>query len=75
HRVTARTLLVEGEAAARNEHLAAEGLDRCMPNRERVTIPGAGRALDPDHADAFNQAVLRFFDRPGPPLENADEKP
>ena len=75
HRIVARTLLVEGQDAPRNEHLAVEGLERCLADRDRATLPGATRALDSAHADAFTQAVVRFLDAPEAPAEPGDDGP
>ena len=75
HRIVARTLLIEGDAASRNEHAALEGLDRCLPNRFRALIKGASRAVNRGNPDAFNDAVVQFLEAPEAPAHLQDEEP
>ena len=75
HRLVTRTLLIEGDAASRNEHAAIEGLDRCLPNRFRAVIKGASRAVNRGNPDAFNDAVVQFLEAPEVPTHLTDDEP
>jgi pimeloyl-ACP methyl ester carboxylesterase len=74
-RITARTLLIEGDATAHLEHMAAEGLMRCLPNRDRATIKGASRSVNRGQPEAFNEAVSHFIEAPTAPVQPPDEEP
>ncbi len=75
HRLVTRTLLIEGDATPRNELAAAEGLDRCLPNRFRARIPGASRVVNRGNPDAFNQAVSEFIEAPEDPTHLPADEP
>jgi len=68
HGIGARTLLIQGDASTRNERAAVEGLDRCLPNRDRATIKGASRVVNRGNPDAFNDAIIRFLEAPEAPV-------
>jgi pimeloyl-ACP methyl ester carboxylesterase len=34
-----------------------------IPNAQLITIPSAGHMLNWDNADAFNKAVIEFFEK------------
>jgi pimeloyl-ACP methyl ester carboxylesterase len=74
-RITTRTLLIEGDATPRNEHLAVEGLERCLPNRDHATIDGATRVVNSGNPEAFNDVVTRFLDSPDRPVDPSDDGP
>ena len=44
--------------------LTIDQLERCLPNRERVTPARNGHGLPLEAPAAFNEAVLRFLARP-----------
>jgi non-heme chloroperoxidase len=61
--IKAPTLLVTGERTLRLFTLTIDELERCLPNRERVTLPGTSHGLPLEAPAAFNEAVLRFLAR------------
>ena len=75
HRVVTRTLLIEGDAASRNEHAAVEGLDRCLPNRFRAVIKNASRVVNRGNPDSFNAAVVQFIEAPEAPVHLTEDEP
>jgi pimeloyl-ACP methyl ester carboxylesterase len=75
HRIAARTLLIEGDAATRNEHGAIAGLDRCLPNRTRALIKNASRVVNRGNPDAFNDAVVQFLEAPEAPVHLPEDEP
>ena len=75
HRLVTRTLLIEGDAASRNEHAAIEGLDRCLPNRFRAVIKDASRVVNRGNPDAFNDAVIQFIEAPEAPTHLTQDEP
>ncbi len=75
HHLVTRTLLIEGDAATRNEHAAIEGLDRCLPNRTHAVIKNASRVVNRGNPEAFNDAVVAFIDAPEDPTHLSQEEP
>jgi pimeloyl-ACP methyl ester carboxylesterase len=75
HRLVTRTLLIEGDAATRNEHAAIEGLDRCLPNRAHAVIKNASRVVNRGNPEAFNDAVVAFIDTPEDPTHLSQDEP
>ena len=57
----------------RYELLALEGLERCLGNRDHVTIQDATRMVNRGNPAAFNDAVGGFFDAPDTPVKPAGE--
>jgi pimeloyl-ACP methyl ester carboxylesterase len=55
------TLLLKGEISPRMFHLIVDQLQRCMPNAEQVTIPGASHAIHGMNPQAYNEVVLAFL--------------
>jgi pimeloyl-ACP methyl ester carboxylesterase len=60
-KITAPTLLVEGELTQKFRHLLDNELQRCLPNVDRAQIPGAAHPLEMVNPKDFNAAVLQFF--------------
>lgn len=73
--IATRTLLIEGDDAPRNEHLAVEGLERCLPNRDHATINGGAQVVNRGKLEAFNEVVTRFLDSPDRPLDPSNDAP
>ena len=57
-RIKAPTLLATGGRTLRIFALTIDQLERCLPNRERVTLPGTSHGLPLEAPAAFNEAVL-----------------
>lgn len=55
------TLLMEGEITAPEFRWVNDGLARCLPHAQRVTIPRAGHNLFFDQPQPVAQAVLEFL--------------
>lgn len=62
-RITAPTLLVEGERTLRLFQLMTQELQKCLPNSERAVLPQATHALQMENPAGFNEIVLRFLTR------------
>lgn len=62
-RITAPVLLTNGERSPPFFHRITEQLERCLPNEERVSIPGASHTVPAEQPDAFARAVLAFLER------------
>jgi pimeloyl-ACP methyl ester carboxylesterase len=60
-KITAPTLLVEGELTLKVRHLLDDELQRCLPNVDRVLISGAAHPLEMVNPKDFNVAVLQFL--------------
>jgi pimeloyl-ACP methyl ester carboxylesterase len=60
-KIGAPTLLVEGEATQKLRHFIDNELQRCLPNVDRVQIPGAAHPLEMVNPKDFNVAVLQFL--------------
>lgn len=60
-RITAPTLLTNGERSPPFFHRITEQLERCLPNEERVIVPGASHTVPGEQPDAFARAVLAFL--------------
>lgn len=54
---------VDGELSRQFFHRIVDVLERCIPMRERITIPGASRNVVGDNAKAYDDAVLAFLGR------------
>ncbi len=62
-KVKAPTLLLVGERSPKIFHLITDELERCLPQKERATIPNASHGLEFENPDAFNKVVLDFIAR------------
>jgi non-heme chloroperoxidase len=59
--INAPVLLVNGELSPRMFHVITDDLERCLPNNQRVMIPGASHAIQSGNPQAYNEAVLAFL--------------
>lgn len=57
------TLLITGEISTRFLTLISDELEKCLPRKERVIIPGASHEMEMENPPAFNEAVLRFIQK------------
>lgn len=62
-RISAPTLLTNGERSPEFFHRIADELERCLPNRTRVFIPGASHTVPSENPQAYDEAVLAFIIR------------
>jgi pimeloyl-ACP methyl ester carboxylesterase len=62
-RIQIPTLLVGGELSPELFHRITDEFERCLPNRERITVPNASHAIHNQNARFYNRAVLDFLDR------------
>jgi pimeloyl-ACP methyl ester carboxylesterase len=60
-RIQARALLLTGELSPKLFHLIVDELERCLPNQERASIPGASHAMHVGNPQAYNTTVLTFL--------------
>ena len=61
-RLTIPVLLVGGGSSASRFRDTLDGLARCLPAAERVTIPSAGHDFPLTHAAEFGTVLARFLD-------------
>jgi pimeloyl-ACP methyl ester carboxylesterase len=61
--ITMPTLLIEGERSPRFFRAMVERLVQCLPNRERVILPGVSHDMHQSNPQAFNQVALDFLAR------------
>jgi len=57
------TLLLGGEATIRVFTVVLDGLSKCLPKAERVTLAGTAHGVQFENPKAFNEAVLKFLAR------------
>jgi non-heme chloroperoxidase len=62
-RITAPTLLVEGELTTKMFHLTIKELADAISNAERAVVSGVGHGLHLENPDAFSRVALEFFAR------------
>jgi pimeloyl-ACP methyl ester carboxylesterase len=60
-RISAPTLLTNGERSPEFFHRIADELEKCLPNRTRMTIPGASHTVPSENPQAYDEAVLAFI--------------
>ena len=60
-RVAAPTLLVSGEESLRMFEIIVDELQRCLPDTQRVRIPGSSHDLPAEKPDVYNEVVLEFL--------------
>jgi hypothetical protein len=63
-------LIITGENTIRIHRLVNEELARLLPKAERATIPRAGHFSPRENPQAFNEAVLKFFQTIKPAKES-----
>lgn len=61
--INAPTLLSTGERSPKFFHRIVDELEVCLPNRARTVIAGASHTVPSDNPDAYDQAILDFFDK------------
>lgn len=62
-RITAPTLLINGARSPAIFHRIVDELLRCVPDGERVVIPGASHTVPAENPTGFQDAVLAFLAR------------
>lgn len=62
-RVTAPTLLIEGEHTTTLFRSTMKALANSMPNAQRAVLPGVGHGLHLEDPAAFSRLALEFFER------------
>jgi pimeloyl-ACP methyl ester carboxylesterase len=60
-KVRVPALLLDGELSPKMFRLINDMLDRCLPRKERATIPAASHGLEFENPQAFNETVLAFI--------------
>ena len=60
-RITAPTLLTNGELSPRLLHRVLDELEKCLPNSERVEIAASSHTVPSETPSAYDQAVLAFI--------------
>jgi pimeloyl-ACP methyl ester carboxylesterase len=60
-KISAPTLIVEGELTLKLRVLVDDELQRCIPNTSKATITGAAHPLEMINPQGFNAAVLEFL--------------
>lgn len=61
--IKAPTLLSTGERSPQFFHRIVDQLEVCLPNRARAMIAGASHTVPSDNPDAYDRAILDFFDK------------
>ena len=61
--ITAPSLLVTGARTLRLFTITIDELEKCLRQRERLTLSGTAHGLPFENPAVFNQAVLRFLAR------------
>jgi non-heme chloroperoxidase len=62
-RITAPTLLTNGERSPQFFHRVTDELERCLPRSERVMVPAASHTVPRENAQGYADAVLAFLRR------------
>lgn len=60
-RISAPTLVTNGERSPDFFHRIVDELERCLPQRTRVTIPGSSHTVPGEAPHAYDEAVLAFI--------------
>lgn len=60
-RISAPTLVTNGERSPEFFHRIVDELERCLPQRTRVTIPGSSHTVPGEAPHAYDEAVLAFI--------------
>jgi pimeloyl-ACP methyl ester carboxylesterase len=59
--ISAPTLVTNGERSPEIFHRVVDELERCLPQRTRVTIAGASHTVPGEASQAYDEAVLAFI--------------
>ncbi|MBR0934312.1 alpha/beta fold hydrolase [Bradyrhizobium jicamae] len=60
-RISAPTLVTNGERSPEIFHRVVDELERCLPQRTRVVISGASHTVPAEASQAYDEAVLAFI--------------
>jgi non-heme chloroperoxidase len=60
-RISAPTLVTNGERSPQFFHRIVDELERCLPQRTRIKITGTSHTVPGENAQAFDEAVLAFI--------------
>jgi pimeloyl-ACP methyl ester carboxylesterase len=60
-RISAPTLVTNGERSPEFFHRIVDELERCLPNRTRMYISGASHTVPSENPQAYDKAVLAFI--------------
>lgn len=60
-RISAPTLVTNGERSPQFFHRIVDELERCLPQRTRIKITGASHTVPAENAQAYDEAVLAFI--------------
>jgi pimeloyl-ACP methyl ester carboxylesterase len=60
-RISAPTLLTNGERSPEFFHRIVDELERCLPQRTRVKIPGSSHTVPGEAPQAYDEAALAFI--------------
>lgn len=60
-RISAPTLVTNGERSPEFFHRIVDELERCLPQRARITIPGSSHTVPGEAPHAYDEAVLAFI--------------
>ena len=61
--ITTPTLLTNGERSPEFFHRIIDVLERCLPMRERIAIPGASHTVPAENPTAYRKAVQAFLSK------------
>ncbi|UFW90507.1 alpha/beta hydrolase [Bradyrhizobium barranii] len=62
-KITAPTLLSNGERSPPFFHRIVDQLEVCLPNRERIEIAGSSHTVSSENPGAYDQAVISFMEK------------
>ncbi|MBR0739299.1 alpha/beta hydrolase [Bradyrhizobium liaoningense] len=62
-RISAPTLVTNGERSPEFFHRIVDELERCLPQRTRIIIPGSSHTVPGEAPHAYDEAVLAFIAR------------
>ena len=60
-RISAPTLVTNGERSPEIFHRVVDELERCLPQRTRVIVPGASHTVPGEAPDTYDKAILAFI--------------
>jgi pimeloyl-ACP methyl ester carboxylesterase len=61
--ISAPVLLTNGERSPKFFHLITDRLANCLPNRERIVVPGSSHTVPSESPEAWDRDVLTFLSR------------
>jgi pimeloyl-ACP methyl ester carboxylesterase len=60
-RISARTLVMNGERSPEFFHRVVDQLEKCLPERMRIKIPDSSHTVPGENPPAFDDAVTAFI--------------